>query len=61
MDITGLKNIRLIDLQDIFKLNNLSIKEAMPKMREFRDRHGLDDKTTLCAFAIAKRIFGEGE
>lgn len=57
MDITGLEKIKLVDLQEVFKLNKLPMKEAIPEMIKFRDRRELDDKTALRAFGVAKRIF----
>lgn len=57
MNVEGLEKITIGDLQEIFKVNDLSIKEAMPIMREFRDKHGLTDRKALDAFKVAKRVF----
>ena len=57
MDIQGFEELKLTDLREVFECNNLSMKEAMPRLREFRDKHGFDDKTTLRAFGVAKRVF----
>ena len=59
MNIEGLEKITLSDLQEIFAVNHLSIKQATPIMREFRDKHGLTDKQALHAFRVAQRIFDE--
>ena len=59
MDIKGCECLSLKELQHIFECDKLSIKDAMPKMREFRDKHGFDDKTALRAFGVSKRIFGD--
>lgn len=58
MNIEGLEKINIGDLQNIFSLNELSIKEAMPKIRAFRDKHNLTDKQALNVFSVAKRVFG---
>jgi hypothetical protein len=57
-DVIGIEKITIGDLRDIFKCDKMSIKDAMPLMREFRDKHGLNDRQTLNAFATAKDIFG---
>jgi len=58
MNIDGLEKINIGELEKLFSVNDLSIKDAMPHMREFRDKHGLNDKQALNAFNVAKRIFG---
>ena len=55
--INGLEKITISDIQEIFAVNELSMKEAMPIMREFRDKHGLTDGQALNAFGVAQRIF----
>lgn len=57
MNVEGFENITIEDLKEIFKVNELSIKDAMPIMREFRDLHGLTDKQALNAFNVAKKVF----
>ena len=57
MTIAGLEKISLGDIQELFKLNGVSMKEALPVMRKFRDQHKLTDRQALTAFGIAKRIF----
>lgn len=59
VNIEGLEEITLGDLQKLFSVNDLSIKQAMPTMRKFRDKHGLTDRQALAAFGLAKRIFDE--
>lgn len=59
MKVEGLEKITIGDLQEIYVVNDLSIKDAMPIMREFRDKHGLTDKKALDAFNAAKKIFDE--
>ena len=57
MNTKGLELIKLGELQEISSVNGLSVKEAMPIMRKFRDDHNLTDREALNAFAIAQRIF----
>jgi len=56
-NVEGLEKITIGDLKEIFAVNDISMKEAMPIMHAFRDKHGLTDKKALDAFGIAKRIF----
>lgn len=58
MNVNGIENINIGELKEIFKLDKLSIKQAIPQMKIFRDKHDLTDKNALKAFGIAKRIFG---
>ena len=55
--VDGLEKITIGDLQEIFSINEMSMKEAMPIMRAFRYKHGLTDKQALNAFVMAKHIF----
>ena len=59
MDIGGLEGITLGNLAEVFKLDELSVKEAIPLMKEFRDKQGLTDRQALRVFGISKRLFGE--
>lgn len=59
MNIDGLENLTLGDLKEIFECNELTISEAMPIMREFRDKHGLVDREATNAFGVAKLILSE--
>lgn len=59
MNIDGLHNLRLMDLSDIFKCDQMSCKEAIPVMQEFRDKFGLTDQEALRAFGVARRIFAD--
>lgn len=56
-NIQGLENITLGDLQEIFSANKLSVRDALPILREFRDKHGLTDRMALDASNLAKIIF----
>ena len=57
MDIDSLKKITIGDISNLFELDKLSVKQAMPKMREFRDKHKLTDREAIEAFKIAQKIF----
>ena len=58
MGITdGLEKINLGEIKELFKLNKMPMKEAIPLLREFRDKHQLTDHQAKRAFAVAQRIF----
>lgn len=59
MNIEGLENLTLADLEKVYECNELSYRDALPVMREFRDKHGLNDNQALGAFGIARCIFDE--
>ena len=57
MKFEGLDDITVADLREIYRLKKLSVTDAMPIMRQFRDKHGLTDREALNAFNLAKMIF----
>ncbi len=58
MDINGIENLTLNDLEFVFKrCNEAPLKDAMPLMREFANDHMLSDEEALRAFGVAQRIF----
>ncbi|MCG7904422.1 MAG: hypothetical protein JAY60_18595 [Candidatus Thiodiazotropha weberae] len=59
MKTDGLEHITLGELQKLSELDTLSMKDSIPKMKEFRDKHGFTDKQALNAFGIAQRIYRE--
>ena len=59
MNIKGFEKITLGELQELYAVNDISIKDAVPIMKRFRDKHGFTDKQSLAVFAVAKRIFSE--
>lgn len=59
MDMKPLENITIKQLQDLYKLNRKSMKDAIPIMQKFRDDNGLTDRQALDAFQVSKRIFDE--
>jgi len=57
MNIEGLENITLEDLNNLFKINVFSVEESMHTIRAFRNKYGLDENQGLKALNIARRIF----
>ncbi len=57
MKINGLEKVTLQEIEELFKLNTMSMKEALPRMRKFRDDHKLTHDQAINAFTICKRIF----
>jgi hypothetical protein len=57
MKTDGFEHITLGELEELFKLDGLSVKEAIPALREFRDKHGFTDQQALAVFGIAERIY----
>jgi hypothetical protein len=53
----GIEGISLGEIKELFKLNKMSMAEAAPLLREFRDRYLLTDQQARNAFAIAQRIY----
>ena len=59
MDTKGFEHITLGELEELFKLDGLSVEEAIPALREFRDKHGFTDPQALAVFGIAQRVYQE--
>lgn len=59
MNLDGLEKITIGDLKAVYAVNEMSIKEAIPQMNAFRDKHNLTDRQALSAFGVSKRIFDE--
>lgn len=59
MNVEGLEQVTIGDLVELYKLDTVSVTDALPVLQEFRDKHGLPDKKVLLAFKIAKIIFDE--
>jgi hypothetical protein len=47
------------DLREVFKCDKLSYKDALPVVREFRDKHNLTDRQALDVFAASQKMFQE--
>lgn len=59
MDTNKLEHLTILDLREVYACNEMAYKDALPVMREFRDKHSLTDKQALKAFGVAKRIFDD--
>lgn len=49
-------NITLGDLMELGSNQKLSVKDALPLLREWRDKHSLNDKETLKLFGVAMEL-----
>ena len=52
-------NLTISDLKEIISCDKMTMKQAIPVMRRFAEKHNLSDKDALKAFGMAKSIFGE--
>jgi len=58
IDINGLDNLTLREIADLyFNCNHIGYSDAIQIMQDFRDKHNLNDRQALKAFAISKKIF----
>ena len=59
MDVKYLEkisNLTIGDILSLFPVMKMPMKEAMPIMREFRDKHGLTDKDVLVAASLTDKL-----
>lgn len=54
MSIKRFKDITIGELLEIKKILKMSIKEALPKMRELRDNHDFTDTETKNLIGLAR-------
>lgn len=57
MNIEGLEDITLIELKKLYSIDKKPMKEALPILREFRDKYLLTDRQAVNASRISKKIF----
>lgn len=56
-EYNDIEHLALVDLLELLVITKKSVAEAMPEMREFRDKHNLNDEQTLRAVALAIKLF----
>lgn len=56
--IKEIENITIGEMKELYdRVAKITIREALPIMREFRDKHKLTDKQALKVFGIAEKLF----
>jgi len=52
-----LDKLTIFDFKQIYSFKSMSVSEALPKMREFKDKHGITDMQATEAFGVAMKVF----